>query len=99
MLYTPMIHVYIKLFNRMLGTEYYPATRLRGIVRPIYKVTTTEPKNYRPITLLCCISKLFTSVDNRLTAYLESSHTLSEIQTGFRKGYSTCDHIFTLYIC
>ena len=48
-----------------------------------------SPDNYRGITILGCFGKLFTAVlNNRLNTYLENM--------GFRKGYSTTDHIFNL---
>lgn len=41
--------------------------------------------------------KLFTSIlNNRLTKFLDTYDALNENQAGFRKGYSTVDHIFTL---
>ncbi|MCG8075583.1 MAG: reverse transcriptase family protein [Candidatus Thiodiazotropha taylori] len=40
---------------------------------------------------------MFTSVlNNRLTKFLDASGGLNENQAGFRKGYSTTDHIFSL---
>ena len=56
------------------------------------------PENYRPITLLSCLVKLFTSVlNNPLTRFLDENDMLSEAQTGFRKDYSTSDNIFSLH--
>ena len=56
-----------------------------------------KPENFRPITILSCLSKLFTSIlNNRLTKFLDTYDALNENQAGFRKGYSTVDHIFTL---
>ena len=44
------------------------------------------------------MGKLFTSVlNNRLSTFLEDNVILSENQAGFRKGYATTDHIFSLY--
>ena len=57
-----------------------------------------NPSNYRPITILSCLGKLFTSVLNdRLTSYLNKNNILNENQAGFRKNYSCTDHIFTLH--
>ena len=57
------------------------------------------PRNYRPITLLSCLSKVFTTIiNNRLTTFLESNNKLSEIQSSFRSGYSTADNILVLYL-
>ena len=66
---------------------------------PIYKNIgdINDPDNYRGITILSCFGKLFTAVLNRrLNDYLESLSLLIEEQAGFRKHYSTADHIFSL---
>jgi hypothetical protein len=71
-----------------------------GIIIPIYKKKgdINDPDNYRGITLLSCLAKVFTSVlNNRLTEFLEDFKIIGEEQAGFRKGYSTTDHIFSLY--
>ena len=53
------------------------------------KGSKLHPENYRSITLLCCCSKLFTTLlNNRLNIFIEENNII-------RKGYST-DHIFTL---
>ena len=55
------------------------------------------PDNYRGITILSCFGKLFTAVLNhRLNQYLENMNILCKEQAGFRKNYSTTDHIFNL---
>ena len=47
---------------------------------------------------MSCFGKLFTSVLNtRLNTYLENNNILGNEQAGFRKGYSTIDHIFVLH--
>ena len=57
-----------------------------------------DVKNYRPITILSCLGKVFTSVLNsRLNQFLEEYMTLCENQAGFRKQYSTTEHIFSLH--
>lgn len=46
---------------------------------------------------MSCFGKLFTAVlNNRLNRYLENMNILNEEQAGFRKNYSTTDHIFNL---
>ena len=53
--------------------------------------------NYRGITLLSCLGKLFTTVLNeRLKQYCDINEIIKENQTGFRANYSTTDHIFSL---
>jgi hypothetical protein len=94
-----LMPVYVHLFNKVLENGTVPADWLTGLIVPIYKNKgdITDPNNYRGITLLSCIGKLFTSILNeRLYAFVETNNILSENQTGFRKGYGTNDHIFLL---
>ena len=52
-----------------------------------------------PRCISSCLSKLFTSIlNNRLAKFLDMYDTLNENQAGFRRGYSTVDHIFSLNI-
>ncbi len=54
--------------------------------------------NYRGITLLSTIGKLFTRIlNNRLTEWAEKYYVYIEAQAGFRKNMSTADHIFVLH--
>lgn len=90
---------YTPLFNIVLDTGIIPESWLEGIICPIYKGKgdPSHPENYRPITLVSCLGKLFTSVLNaRLTTYLDEQMLLKENQAGFRKGYATTDHAFVL---
>lgn len=93
-----MTNIYSKLFNIILDTGLVPTNWLQGIIIPIYKKGDhNDPNNYRPITLLSCVGKLFTSVlNNRLNMFLTENNIMNENQAGFRKDYSTIDHIFTL---
>ena len=48
--------------------------------------------------MLSCFGKLFTSIINdRLTSYIDDLGALGCEQAGFRKNYSTNDHLFSLY--
>ena len=69
------------------------------MIVPIYKKGNPAlPCNYRPITLLSAISKLFTgTLCKRLTAWATTNQILTESQFGFRPSYSTTDTCFTLY--
>ena len=95
-----MSELFVLLFNLVFETGILPEAWLTGIIVPIYKNKgdKLEPKNYRPITLLSCLGKIFTSVLNsRLNTFIEESLLLHQNQAGFRSGYSTNDHIFSLY--
>ena len=95
-----MLSVFTKLFNVILNTGIVPDDWTVGIIHPIYKNKgcKNDPLNYRGITILSCFGKLFTSVLNdRITTYLEQNKKLGQEQAGFRKNFSTVDHLFTLY--
>ena len=95
-----MIDVYVYLFNLIFETGILPEVWLIGNIITIFKNKgcKLDPKNYRPITLLSCLGKICTSILNdRLTHYVENFDVLNENQAGFRPGYSTVDHIFSLY--
>jgi hypothetical protein len=71
-----------------------------GMIRPIYKNkgNINDPDNYRSITILSCLGKLFTSVINiRLENFINNTGLVGPEQAGFKKGFSTSDHIFTLH--
>ena len=95
-----MLPIYISFFNLILDTGHIPDSWLEGIIGPIYKRNGNpeEPENYRPITILSCFGKLFTAILNkRLNEFLSFHNILEENQAGFRSGYSTTDHIFSLH--
>jgi hypothetical protein len=55
-------------------------------------------ENYRGITLLSTMGKLFTKVlNNRLTYWAENYNVYIEAQAGFRKNMGTVDNIFVLH--
>ena len=69
-----MMPIYISLFNTILNTGILPECWLECIIRPIYKRKGDPHESglYRPITILNCFGKLFTSILNlRLQTFLE----------------------------
>merc|ERR1711872_1002033 len=69
-------------------------------INPIYKQKgeKSDPNNYRGISIISCLGKLFTALINeRLTKFADLNEIIGEEQAGFRTGYSTQDHIFTLH--
>ena len=95
-----MLPIYEKLFNLVFDSGSIPCSWVEGVIRPIYKRSGDKhnPDNYRPISILSCLGKLFTSILNsRLTKFLEENDILEENQAGFREGYSTSSHIFVVH--
>ena len=89
----------VDLFNLVLKSGIVPTAWCIGIIQPLYKNkgSVNDPNNYRGISLLSVIGKLFTScLNHRLSLYVENVGLLGEEQAGFRPGYSTTDHIFVL---
>ena len=98
--YQLFISIYEKLFNIIFDHDVIPDIWLVGYIKPLYKNKGNkfDPKNYRPITILSCLGKLFTAILNeRLNKYSEEFFVVKENQCGFRKGYSTTDNLFTLF--
>ena len=94
-----LLPLYIKFFNKILDSGVMPSEWMVGMIVPIYKSKgdTSDVNNYRGITLLSCLGKLFTSILNeRLTMYSDTMNIINETQAGFRHDYSTLDHIFLL---
>ena len=57
-----------------------------------------DPSNYRGITRLSSLGKLFSSlIYNCIENEIESKDILSPSQAGFRKNYRTIGHIFRLF--
>ena len=83
-----MLPIYVSLFNLILDSGLIPQQWVEGMIKPIYKNKGDPscPENYRPITLVSCLAKLFTAILNeRINAFLSENDVLSENQAGFRK--------------
>ncbi len=96
---TMLLPIYVKLFNKVFGSGVMPTEWLVGMIVLIYKNKgdAQDVNNYRGITLLSCLGKLFTSVLNeRLTEYSNTFNVINETQAGLRQEHSTLDHIFLL---
>ena len=70
-----------------------------GHIVPIHKKgNVSNLDNYRGITLLSILGKLFTRILNtRLTEWAETYYVYNEAQAGFRAGMGTADNIFVLH--
>ena len=88
-----------KLFQKIFDTSKYPKEWAKSIIIPIHKKGSRLLfDNYRGISLLSVTSKLFTSIiNNRLYSWMENNMKICEEQAGFRRHFSTVDHIYTLY--
>ena len=87
------------LFNKIFEVGHFPESWSEGFVIPLHKKGSIhEVENYRGITLLSVLGKLFTRViNNRLGDWAENYFLLIEAQAGFRPGMGTVDNIFVLH--
>jgi hypothetical protein len=91
------------LYNASLASGYFPSCFKTALVALIPKPhkDLTDPKSYRPISLLETLGKTFERIINtRLRWYLEDHNLLSHKQFGFRSHHSTQDalNIITNYV-
>ena len=87
------------LFNKIFEIGKFPDDWSEGYVIPLHKKgNANEVENYRGITLLSTLGKLFTRViNNRLNEWAENYSVLIEAQAGFRIHMSTVGNIFVLH--
>ena len=87
------------LFNSVLQSGKYPTDWCQGIINPLHKKGCTEnPDNYRKITVLPALGKLFESIlTTRLTAKNDILLDNDIFQSGFMKNRMTTDNAFILY--
>lgn len=90
--------LFMSIFNTILSLEYFPDKWCVGSIVPIFKSgNKSETNNYRGITLLSVVGKLFTKIMNtRLNSWAEREQHLTEAQFGFRQGRGTTDCLFIL---
>jgi len=87
------------LFNKIFLLGCFPASWTKGHIIPLHKKgSLNDVNNFRGITLLSTLGKLFTKIlNNRLTDWAEDYYVYVEAQAGFRSHMSTIDNIFVLH--
>ena len=86
------------LFNKFFNESIFPSSWAEGIIIPIFKKEEhTDPNNYRGITLLSNLGKVFTIILNKhLTKWSESNKIISENQAGLERAIK---HLITSLRC
>lgn len=92
-LFTNYPDIIIKLLNSIMRTNDIIPEWVLGVIVPIHKKgPKNNPSNYRGITLMSCLGKLFLTVlNNRLLQYCKDNKILSDKQLGFVAGNRTSD--------
>ncbi|CAM9773620.1 unnamed protein product, partial [Heterosigma akashiwo] len=75
------------LFNKILSSRYFPSDWNIVMISPLYKSDDADdPNNYRGISLLSCLGKLFCAILNEyIYTRVESAGLLTDFQGGFRR--------------
>ena len=92
-------NVWVKLFNAIFSSGHFPEKWTEGVIIPLHKKGNRDDvNNYRGITLLSCLGKIFTSVLNeRLKSWSADNDIITDAQFGFKEKHSTIDAIFALH--
>ena len=79
------------IFNQMFLSDVFPETFEKSKIIPLYKKGDSSLlSNYRPISPLLTISKMFERIIyNQLYKYFNDNNLLAEQQYGFRAQHST----------
>ncbi|CAL4064309.1 unnamed protein product, partial [Meganyctiphanes norvegica] len=87
------------IINLSILTNTFPDEYKIGKVKPLFKKgNKTEVENYRPISVLCIMSKILEkAVYVQFEKYLSENNLLYDYQSGFRKGHSTDTCLIDLF--
>lgn len=81
----------LHIFNFIVTSSTFPECWKQGRIIPIPKINHPKTLNdYRPITILPVLSKIFESlIHNQICTYIDSTNRISMFQSGFRPRHST----------
>ena len=88
----------IKLFNLILKSNHILKGWSQGLITPVHKKgDKLNPDNCRGICITSCLGKVFFLILNdRLSKVVNKNRIIHDSQIGFKKGFRTTDHLFTL---
>ena len=89
----------VDMFNKILSSGYFPSSWSSAVIVPVFKKgDRSEPNNYRDISLISCLCKLFTSILNeRLLNWSVDNDIVTDAQFGFRPKMGTSEAIVALH--
>ena len=94
----PLAEPLANLFNYCISLGYFPDIWKIANVLPLYK--KDDPmifNNYRPISLLPCISKVFERIlFNHIFTFLKRNNLINKSQSGFIPGDSTVNQLLAI---
>ena len=88
----------LELFNNVLIGGVNPAEwKVGNVILTLKRSPDTDISNYRPITLISCLSKVLSKmIAQRISEAVEESKLAGDLQNGFRKDRGCSDNIFIL---
>ena len=88
----------ITIFNNIITTGIYPTSWKKANIVSIHKKEDkTLVKNYRPISLLPILGKMFEKcIYDSIYSYFESNNLFTSCQSGFRKGDSCVSQLMSI---
>ena len=91
----------LSFFNRIFNGESTPTCWSRLKMFLLFKKgDRSDPRNFRGISLINAIAKLFTSIlANRITEWADFNNLMLEGQNGFRRGRGCVDNLYILTSC
>ena len=92
-------HLLHKLSIFCFKTGLNPLDWSKSNIIPVPKPDKDQrvPLQNRPISIICCIAKVYSFVlDSRVKSHLNANDLLCDTQNGSRAGRSCIDHIFSL---
>lgn len=88
--------VILLLFNKCIEYGKIPSSWKKSRISMIPKKSgySSDPNEYRPISLTSCLCKLFEKIiHDRIIIFLNEQKIITKCQSGFRKNRSTKDHL------
>ncbi|CAC5399191.1 unnamed protein product [Mytilus coruscus] len=100
LIFPNVFQVIRSLFQLIFDTSCIPSIWRKAVIFPISKDPLSDNRillNYRGISLLSCISRLYSAfINNRLSTFLDENDVLADELNGFRRNRSCEDHVFSL---
>lgn len=91
-----------KIFSLCMNKSYFPKDWKMAKICAIPKKTqsSSDPKNYRPISLISCLGKIFEAIILTKLTFHERNHNIFiKQQFGFRSQHSTIQQILRITEC
>jgi len=86
-----IVPVLCHIFDYSLQHGVFPDIWKKALIIPVpKKLNSTVPHDFRPVSILCVLAKVFEKVVfKQVTEYLDAHNVVTKCQSGFRKGHST----------